>query len=57
VWNEVEREIKWIEGRDRSGDEIRRTMWSERDRADEIERQKRADEMERMKSQRQICDQ
>jgi hypothetical protein len=32
-------------------------MWSERDRADEIERQNLAGEMERMKSQRQICDQ
>jgi hypothetical protein len=56
TWIEVEREIKWIEGRDRAGNEIRRMMWSQRDRADEIERQKRAGKMERMKSQRQICD-
>jgi hypothetical protein len=42
-------EIQWINGRDRSTDEIRQTMWIERDRADEIDRQKRAGEMERMK--------
>jgi hypothetical protein len=31
-------------------------MWTQRDLADEIERQKRENEMERMKTQRQICD-
>jgi hypothetical protein len=36
-------------------DEIRRTMWSERDRVDEIERQKWAGEIERMKSQREFA--
>jgi hypothetical protein len=29
-------------------------MWSERDRADEIERQKRPGEIERMKAQREF---
>jgi hypothetical protein len=50
-WNEVERENESGGRPNGRRGEIWRTMRSERDRADEIERQKRAGEIKRMKSQ------
>jgi hypothetical protein len=47
---QIEREAKWLEGRDQVGDELRWTMWSERDRADEG--RGRADDIEGEMSER-----
>jgi hypothetical protein len=44
---EIRREAKWIEERDSAKDDLRRMMWSEPDRADEIERQTREEDIAR----------
>jgi hypothetical protein len=52
-WNKRLREweAKWLERRDRVGDELRWMMWSDRDQADEIDRQTGPGEIERMTSE------
>jgi hypothetical protein len=42
---EIEPEAQWLEERDRVGDELRWTMWNERDQADEIKRMASEGEM------------